>query len=169
MPRTSIQPIETERLRLEPLAVEHAPAMGAVLSDSRLYEFTGGTAPTRAQLESRYAAQAAGRSDDGSEWWLNWIVVDRSTGDPTGFVQATVRHDDGALVADIAWVISTRYQGHGIASEATRAMVDWLTGHKVARFTAHIHPDHQASSAVARKQGLHPTDTHVDGERRWES
>ncbi|RII89234.1 GNAT family N-acetyltransferase, partial [Clavibacter michiganensis] len=33
---------------------------------------------------------------------------------------------------------------------------------------AHIHPDHAASEAVARRLGLAPTDERVDGEVRWE-
>jgi RimJ/RimL family protein N-acetyltransferase len=37
----------------------------------------------------------------------------------------------------------------------------------VRRFTAHVHPDHGASSAVARALGFSPSDVVVDGEIRW--
>ena len=33
---------------------------------------------------------------------------------------------------------------------------------------AHIHPDHEASVAVARRIGMSPTGEVVDGEVRWE-
>lgn len=168
MDTRQVEPIVTARLRLEPLSVGYAPAMVTVLADPSLYEFTGGAAPTRGELEARYAAQTAGPADE-SEWWLNWVVLALTGGEPAGFVQATVKHDGAVLVADIAWVISTTHQGHGIASEATRAMVRWLQGHDVGRFTAHIHPAHHASMAVARHQSLHPTSTIIDGEIRWES
>jgi hypothetical protein len=39
----------------------------------------------------------------------------------------------------------------------------------IACLWAHIHPSHDASMAVAGAIGLHPTNTMVDGERRWQS
>ena len=163
------EPVTTERLLLEPLSVEQAYPMVEVLADPSLYEYTGGEPPSLELLQSRYAAQTVGKSDDGSQWWLNWVVVFQGTGEPAGFVQATVERERSALVADIAWVISPRWQGQGIASEATGAMVGWLRSNRVRRFTAHIHPDHHASMAVARNQAMHPTSERRDGETRWES
>ncbi|WP_146071706.1 GNAT family N-acetyltransferase [Cryobacterium sp. Y50] len=69
------EPIISVRLLLEPLSVEHVPAMIEVLADPSLYEYTGGEIPSLTVLEKRYAAQAVGHSDDGSQWWLNWIVI----------------------------------------------------------------------------------------------
>ena len=163
------EPIISARLLLEPLSVEHAPAMVEVLADRSLYEYTGGEIPSLAVLEKRFAAQAVGRSDDGSKWWLNWVVIKRDTGRPVGYVQATVEDDGPTLVADIAWVVSPNWKGHGIASEATRAMVAWLRSHGVDRLTAHIHPNHRASIKVAQNQAFHETSSTKDGEIRWES
>ena len=143
--------------------------MVEVLAEPSLYDYTGGEAPSLELLEDRYAAQTVGHSDDGSQWWLNWVVIQRDAGKPVGFVQATVEYDGWGLVADIAWVTSSSWQGQGIASEATRAMVEWLRSNGVNRFTAHIHPDHQASMRVARNQGLHATSSKKDSETRWES
>lgn len=163
------EPIVSERLLLEQLTVEHSASMVDVLADPSLYEYTGGEVPSEELLQSRYAAQAVGKSDDGSQWWLNWVVTHRATGEPAGFVQATVERDGSTLTADLAWVISPRWQGQGIASEATQAMIGWLRSNGVSRFTAHIHPDHRASMGVARNQALHPTSVEKDGETRWES
>ena len=159
----------TSRLRLEPLSVGHTPSMIEVLAEPSLYDYTGGKAPTLEQLENRYAAQAVGHSDDGSQWWLNWVVIRRDLGKPLGYVQATVEDDGTRLVADIAWVILPNWQGKGVASEATRAMIAWLRSNGVHSFTAHIHPDHQTSMKVAKNQALHATTTKKDGETRWES
>ena len=49
------EPVTTERLRLEPLSVDHAAPMVAVLADPSLYEFTGGSAPGLTELPDRYA------------------------------------------------------------------------------------------------------------------
>ncbi|WP_370446108.1 GNAT family N-acetyltransferase [Cryobacterium sp. Y29] len=93
----------------------------------------------------------------------------RDIGGPVGYVQATVEDDGSRLVADIAWVVSPKWQGQGIASEATRAMVAWLRSSGVHRLTAHIHPNHQASMKVAQNQALYATSSKKDGETRWES
>ena len=153
--------LTSERLRLEPLRVDHAPAMVAVLADPSLYEFTGGSPPTLSELSARYARQSAGRSPGGSEQWLNWIVV--LDDQPIGYVQATVTGSE----AEIAWVVSPAHQGRGLATEAATSMVDWLAAAGITRLVAHIHPDHPASAHVGARLGLRPTDAVEDGEVRW--
>ena len=157
--------IETPRLLMTPLRVDDAEAMLDVLADVRMYEFTGGEPPTLARLRARYEVLAGGRSPDGSEAWLNWIV---RTGTPpvaVGVVQATVSGD--GTVGEVAWEIGVEQQGRGYASEAAGALVGWLAGAGVGAIEACIHPDHAASAAVATRAGLAPTDEIVDGERRW--
>ncbi|MDX6371677.1 MAG: uncharacterized protein QOD98_665 [Nocardioidaceae bacterium] len=157
----TIEPLSTERLLLEPLTVDHAAAMVAVLADPALYEFTGGSPHTLSELSERYARQSAGHSADGSEQWLNWVVV---LGDgPIGYVQATVVDDE----ATIAWVLAPEHQGRGLATEAATAMVRWLVTAGVGQLIAHIHPDHGASGHVAERLGLRRTDVVEDGEARW--
>jgi RimJ/RimL family protein N-acetyltransferase len=163
------RPIETPRLTLEPLSVEHAEEMASALDDPGLHEFIGGSPATADELRARYARQIVGHSPDGTEGWLNWVVRLRDTGDPAGTVQATVRPAGGLLSADVAWVVASPHQGRGIASEASGAMVEWLRARGVHRVVALVHPDHTASSAVARRLGLVATDDLVDGEVRWVS
>jgi RimJ/RimL family protein N-acetyltransferase len=137
--------------------------MVTVLAHPSLYDFTGGSVPTVAQLEARYRAQVAGSPDPG-QTWHNWIV--REDGDPVGFVQATVEGDS----ADVAWVIGVPWQGRGIASEAARAMCDWLDSVGVTLIRAHIHPEHPASQRVAASIGLVSSGRlDDDGEVIWES
>jgi len=54
------EPVCSERLLLEPLAVDHAAGMVDVLADPSLYEYTGGEAPSLDLLDGRYAAQTVG-------------------------------------------------------------------------------------------------------------
>ncbi|HKF84838.1 MAG TPA: GNAT family N-acetyltransferase [Candidatus Limnocylindrales bacterium] len=156
-------PIATARLWLDPLRVEDAAEMVEVLGAPSLYTFTGGAPPTLDGLRERYAAQVAGRSDDGTEAWRNWVVREDAGGPATGFVQATVRGDS----ADVAWLIGEPWQGRGYASEAAQAMIAWLAANGVRTVTAHIHPEHEASAGVADRVGLKPTLTIEDGERVW--
>jgi RimJ/RimL family protein N-acetyltransferase len=157
--------LRTARLALMPLTVEIASEMVAVLADTRLYTFTGGEPPTLSHLKSRYQAQTAG-SNDPNEIWHNWIIVVGETSRPVGFVQTTIEDD----TADVAWVVGTPWQGKGIAREAASAMCAWLIEQGTTRITAHIHPEHIASEAVARSVGLHRTDNaDEDGEVIWSS
>jgi RimJ/RimL family protein N-acetyltransferase len=130
-----------------------------------LYEYIGGEPPDIAALRDRYARLVVGRSSDGRERWHNWIVRLGGGGIAIGTVQATVAADDPS--ADIAWVIGVPWQGLGYASEAATALVAWLKAAGITTVIAHIHPDHTASSAVARRAGLQPTDELEDGERVW--
>ena len=168
MQRLTNDPLVSERLVLDALVPDHAAQMVDVLADESLYTFIGGEPPTLQQLVRRYAAQVVGQSDDGLQSWFNWIVTLRDTGAAVGFVQATVEADADGAVADLAWVINSRHQGQGIASEATQMMILWLRSRGVTRFAAFVHPDHGASIGVARHQGFRSSGTVRDGEIRWE-
>ena len=140
--------------------------MATVLSDAGLYAFTGGSPPSPAVLEQRYARQVAGSGDPAQEWH-NWVVRLGADGPAVGYVQATV--DPVAGVAELAWVVGAPWQGRGIAREAAALVLEhlWVAG-EVTRVVAHVHPDHVASQRVAAALGLAPTDRLVDGEVEWE-
>ncbi|MFJ2113798.1 GNAT family N-acetyltransferase [Streptomyces sp. NPDC087850] len=175
------EPLVTERLTLVPLRVDHAEEMAAVLADPGLHTFIGGKPSTVEELRSRYARMVAGSTVPAISW-CNWVIALREE-DPrrnpgrrperrprlVGYVQATIapRRGDGRLVAEVAWVVGTEWQGRGIAKEAAWGLVGWLEGRGIRALRAHIHPDHRASAAVARSLGLEPTEEWHDGEVRW--
>jgi RimJ/RimL family protein N-acetyltransferase len=162
-PALAAERVSTPRLELEPLRISHAAEAARAFADERLHTFTGGSPADEAALRDRYARQLRGHSPDGDATWLNWMVRRRDTRELVGTVQATVT----AEAADVAWVVSVPHQGSGFAREAAGAMTGWLRDRGVRRFTAHVHPEHAASSAVARGLGLLPTDVVVDGEICW--
>jgi RimJ/RimL family protein N-acetyltransferase len=157
--------ITTPRLRLDPLQPGDADAMMTALDDERIHEFIGGEPLSLEQLRARYVRLAAGRSSDGAELWFNWIVRRVSGGAPIGTMQATVLAD--GTRADIAWIVGTAWQGHGFASEAAGAVVEWLAAAGVATVRALVHADHHASAAVAARAGLTRSGELVDGEVVW--
>jgi RimJ/RimL family protein N-acetyltransferase len=177
--------IRTQRLVLEPLAVHHADEMAPVLDDPRLHDYIGGEPLTRAELRARYAHLVAGPAPFHQEGWLNWIVRRVRDGQAVGYVQATVTPaapgftvgpaSAGSTVtpgpprntASLAWVIGMPYQGFGFATEAARALLDWLRAHGIGTVVATIHPDNRASAAVAAKIGLRPTGETSDDETVW--
>lgn len=145
--------------------------MTAVLDDARLHTFVGGSPADEAQLRRSYQRRVRGRSEDGREVWLNWVVRDAETGDALGYVQATVtvpdEDGDDATVAHLAWVVGIGYQRQRVASRAAVAMGDWVRAEGVTTHIADIHPEHTASQRLARRLGMHPTGGLVDGEVRW--
>jgi RimJ/RimL family protein N-acetyltransferase len=177
--------IRTQRLVLEPLAVHHADEMAPVLDDRRLHAYIGGEPLTLEELRARYAHLVAGPAPFHQEYWLNWIVRRVRDGQAVGYVQATVtpaapgftvtppsagstvtpgppRH-----VASVAWVIGMPYQGFGFATEAARALLDWLAAHGIRDVVATIHPANRASEAVATRIGLRATGETSDEEIVW--
>jgi RimJ/RimL family protein N-acetyltransferase len=158
--------INTERLDLLPLRVEHAEEMATVLSDPALHTFIGGTPDAPEALRSRYQRMVAG-SPDPAVAWHNWVIRLRGEARLTGTVQATVSPSEQGTITEIAWVVGTPWQGRGIATEAAQGLLAWLSEQPVQIVIAHVHPDHLASAAVAAACGLAPTDERHDGEICW--
>ena len=136
-------PLDSDRLALEPLAVDHAAEMLTALAPPELYRFTGGEPPTLDELGARYRRQSRGQSEYGSAGWLNWIVRPARGGPAIGFVQATLERKEDGLVADLAWLVTPEEQGRGIAVEAAATVVTWLR-----------------SIDVRPHQGFHPSRSH---------
>jgi RimJ/RimL family protein N-acetyltransferase len=103
-------------------------------------------------LRERYARLEARASADGRERWLNWAIRLRDGGALAGYVQATVLPDGRAW---IAFVLGTAYQGHGLALEATTAMVDELrVAWGVRTVLAGADADNAASIRLMQRLGL---------------
>jgi RimJ/RimL family protein N-acetyltransferase len=161
--------LTTGRLTLDPLRVEDAEEMAPLLADPRLHTYIGGVPAVVGELRDRYRRQVGGRSPDGSERWLNWVVRQRGSGQAVGTLQATITRQNGTSVAEVAWVVAIPYQRRGYAREAAAEMLRWLRQHGIGVVVAYVHPEHDASIAVARALGLRATALTRDGEVRWEA
>ncbi|HKS22663.1 MAG TPA: GNAT family N-acetyltransferase [Thermoanaerobaculia bacterium] len=133
---------------LEPLTVAHAPAMFSLLSDLALY-----APPSLEHLQRVYAQLETRRSPDGTEEWLNWIVL--RDGEVIGFVQATIYTDRSA---NVAYVFGRSHWGHGYAIEAVTAMLAQLDG---CKFFATVDAGNARSIRLLERLGFR----HVEGER----
>lgn len=153
-----------ERVRLDPLRLDHAEQMVDVLADPGLYDVIGGQPPSLSVLRARYRRQLAG--PHGDETWLNWIIVVDEQ--PVGYVQATITTSDTGATADLAWLLAVSAQRHGYASEAASAAVAQLREQGVTTFTAHIAAHHSPSERVARRIGMRPAGIEERGEQVWQ-
>jgi RimJ/RimL family protein N-acetyltransferase len=149
-------------IRLDPLRVADAAEMVGVLAAPELYEFIGGRPPTLGELTEQYRRQVVGRSVDGREEWLNWVVRVHDTA--VGYVQATVHEGARAVVA---WVVGAPWQGHGYATAAATELVGLLRARGVRRVEAYIVPGHTGSERIAQRIGLAPTGHLSEGEQMW--
>jgi RimJ/RimL family protein N-acetyltransferase len=158
--------ITTEHLVLVPLGAEDADELADILFDGRLHDFIGSPPESRLEVHDRLVLLAAG-SPRADEDWLNWVVRRRFDSVAVGTVQATVREVDGTKEARLGWMIGVEWQNHGFASEAATALVGWMAMQNVEEIAANIHPEHNASAAVASRAGLRQTEEIHDGERVW--
>ena len=118
-----MQPMESSALRLEPLVAAHADEMFAPLSAAAIYDYMPGQPPlSAAALRERYARLEKGRSADGRQQWLNWIVR-LNSGRCAGFVQATIYP---RRTGDFAFAFAPTYWGQGVAFEACQAALPYL-------------------------------------------
>ena len=103
-------PLETARLRLEPIRADHADGMFDGLCDPSLYAYQTDEPPRDLpSLRERYARLAAGHSDDELAHWLNWILVRRDDAAAAGYVQATVWKNRSS--AEIGYLVLPAQQG----------------------------------------------------------
>ncbi|WP_084078303.1 GNAT family N-acetyltransferase [Demequina sp. NBRC 110057] len=165
--RPPCAPLSDAAVSLEPLREDHAEEMVQVLAAPELYRFTGGAAPSLAELRQRYVRQSRGLSPSGDEAWLNWLVRDRASREALGYVQATVALSASQRTASVAWVVAPAHQGRGIATRAARLMVSHLESDGVRAFSASIADGHTASERVATRLGMRRTEELDDGEVVW--
>ncbi|MGZ8993325.1 MAG: GNAT family N-acetyltransferase, partial [Burkholderiaceae bacterium] len=138
-----MQTIVTPELTLEPLHTSHAEAMFELLRDPAIYQYLDYSPPASVEyLRGVYARLEARKSPDGSESWLNWVIHPRDLA-PVGYVQATVASN---RTAHVAYVLASRYWGHGHAQRAMQAMLDHLAAaYDVDRCLATVEVENQRS------------------------
>ena len=115
----SMRTIAGKNVSLEPQVAGHAEEMFVVLGDPAIYEYENAPPSSPEWLRERFTKLETRRSPEGAQLWLNWVVR-RRTGSLIGYVQATVLPTGRAA---IAYVLSSKYWGRGLALEACGAMI----------------------------------------------
>ena len=145
--------IHSGELCLEPQLAAHATEMFIVLSDPAIYEFENEPPSSLAWLTERYLRLESRRSADARQQWLNWVIR-LPSGTLAGYVQATICPDARAA---IAYVLSSKYWGQGLAQRAVRTMIIELAGHHGVRcFSAVLKRNNFRSSGLLERLGFVP-------------
>lgn len=163
--------IETERLILRPMGVQDLQDLLDLHTQPATIEFLGATTPKLAR--ERLALCERNWAQGGYDLLA---VLDRSTGEFLG--RAGVKYWPQFNETEAGWAFRREAWGHGYATEAARASIDWaFRTLPVPYVTAMIRPDNSRSQAVARRLGLAPlredvvvgipVTVHAVDRRRW--
>jgi [ribosomal protein S5]-alanine N-acetyltransferase len=140
--------LETERLILRAPQAADAPAFVAYATSDRT-RFVGGPKPAPLAYEKfcsligHWIARGFGR----------FVIEAKADGAAMGHV-GPLQLDD-SQVPEITWTLwDARFEGQGYATEAARAVLDWLPGATgIDALWTQIHQDNHASQSIARKLG----------------
>ncbi len=152
--------VTTDRLTIFPLEL---PAVEAIVAgDAEALERLTGAMFPRPAAPPPYMTEAlpAVRErllahPDETAWW-NWLIVERETRRAVGSV-AFGGQPDPSGAALIGYAMYPEFEGHGYATEAVRAMIDWAfhqPGVRVVRALAPVW--NTPALRVAENVGMHP-------------
>ena len=173
---SSVAALETAHLRLTPWSPEHLLAM---IDGAERFEANAGVALAdglRAMFVSDEVSPnwiAHLREAPGPDpWTLGFAVVHRDDDRVIGSAAFKGAPDDDGVV-EIAYGIAPSYEGHGYATEAAKALVEFaLERVDVLSIRAHTKPGNGASGRVLAKSGFQHVGEVEDPEDglvwRWE-
>ena len=149
----------TERLVMRGHRAEDADAFAATSADDEVMRWVGGTMdrPTAwrhmATLVGHWSLRGYGR----------WALELRDTGELVG--NAGLWYPEGWPDTEVGWTLAREHWGHGYATEAAKAALDWGWRElDLDRIVSIIAPANERSQAVARRLGSRPTDEVFDYE-----
>jgi len=160
--------LRTDRLDLRLPTLDDVEAAGAVLGDERVRVFLGGGVVPREHWRGalerwidRWELNDMGpfvieRREDGAFIGrVGLIVWDTRTWTDSTFADA------GEFAQpELGWALAHAHWGNGYATEAARAVRDWVRAERgVTRLISVIAPANVASQRVAERLGATPTET----------
>ena len=142
----------SERLRIEPIQSAHAQLVFPSLQDPAIYTYLPDDPPTEETLQQRYDYWEKGRSPDGTELWLNWVVFLRDSMTPVGTLQATVPQ---GKPGGFAYVVFPSFWRQGYAREmATCVITHLFEAHCMPSLFAEIDTRNTGSIRLVESLGL---------------
>ncbi len=149
-------------LRLKPIKAVYAQLVFKEFSDSRIYEFIPYPPPSTLEaLEERFKKFEEGKSPDGRQIWLNWLVLDKPKNKHVAWLQATVTE----RVAEIAYVVFPKYWKMGYGYRSVSLMLKYLSSSfSLSKIRATMSVGNFASIALARKIGMKRVDEIDEGD-----
>ena len=146
-------PLHTRRLEIRPFVESDVDALHARRNDPDVAKWQNWTLPypkekAQALVESLVAMD--GPATD--EWWMGAVAL-RDTGEVVGDVAINLTWD--SRCAEIGYTLARDHWGHGYATEAGAAVVEYLFAQVgVTRIAGMLHPENIASAMVLERLGF---------------
>jgi RimJ/RimL family protein N-acetyltransferase len=145
--------LETPRLVLRELTDADAPAVHAYASDAEVVRHVD-WGPNSVEDTAQFLAVARDARNALPRAAYHLAIVLRATGRLIGGCRISVRGDAKGN-GDLGYVLDRRHWGHGYATEATRALVDFGFGRlELHRIWATCDVDNHGSDRVLEKVGM---------------
>ena len=165
-------PLETARLTLRPYVEGDFEAVHAMRSDPEVVRWLYGEVlsedETRDLLARRMALTAWAAEGD----WLSAAIVERESGTTVGDL-AFHWVSERDKTAEVGFILDPRHQGKGYATEAARALLDWVfTSAGFHRVIGRTEARNTASARVLEKLGMRLEARFVENEwvkGEWQS
>ena len=163
--------LDTERLVLEPLSLDHSDGMFLLWSNPEVCRYAGSLhddegrvipSPVRTSSDSDRIIDFWTRArSDG--WGFRWALCERSSGifmGTTGFNSLGAR-------AEYAYHLDPVFWGRGFMTEATSAAMAWAHANGATHVEAFIDPANDRSIRLVERHGFERTDESQDGALRF--
>jgi ribosomal-protein-alanine N-acetyltransferase len=159
--------VTTERLELVPLVCE---AIDALLAGdaARLQSLTGASfrqaAPPPYMAEPLPLVRDRLREHPEEASWWNWLILQRQSREAVGQVAfGGLPTSEGSVL--IGYAIYPEFEGHGFATEAVLAMINWAFQQSGVREVRALAPVWNTPALrVAENVGMHPVASDEDDE-----
>jgi RimJ/RimL family protein N-acetyltransferase len=136
--------------RVEPWGEDDLPLLHRLLGDPAMMEHLGGPESPE-KIEERHGRYLGG----GDESAKMFKVVEAATGESVGSVGYWERESHGRQVWETGWMVLPEFQGRGIATEATKQVIDLCRAEGTHRYLyAYPSVDNAPSNAICSKLGF---------------
>lgn len=169
--RLEIPTLITDRLKIEPISMQHSNGMFDLWSDADVCRYSGTVTdydrnvidmPAKTLVDSDliidFWLKAA---KDG--WGFRWAVVLTNTADFVG----TVGFNSLTQCSEIAYHLLPQHWGKGVMTEATKAAIQWRRDEGALEIEAFVEPENAPSIALAERLGMEATDDFSEGAQRY--
>ena len=136
---------------IEPWGEDDLPLLHRLLGDPAMMEHLGGPESPE-KIEERHGRYLGEHGEGVAKMFK---VVDAATGESVGSVGYWEREADEGQVWETGWMVLPEFQGRGIASEATRQVIELCRAERTYRYLyAYPSVGNEPSNAICRKLGF---------------
>ena len=145
--------LRTERLWIRRVQPTDVDALFARRNEPGVAALQAWSVPYSRERAQRLVDEAVAMDGPEDEQWWTATIERADTGEVIG--DLVVRATNELRTAEVGYSLTTTAWGHGYATEALAAQVDWLfEALPVSRLEGRLHPDNRASAMVLERTGF---------------